>query len=207
MTRLVSTDYTYTHAAASHTHAYLWRPVFSELKTRGCTKVFDLGCGNGALARFLFDHGIEVTGVDPSETGISVCKNSAPYLRLELGSAYDNLRQRFGTFPAVVSLEVIEHVYYPRKYAACIRDLLEPGGVALISTPYHGYLKNLAIAVAGRMDAHFTALWDHGHIKFWSHRTITTLLAENGLQVHQILRLGRIPALAKSMLVIAQKKQ
>jgi len=107
--------------------------------------------------------------------------------------------------PLVISLEVIEHVYAPRTFAACVHDLLEPGGHALISTPYHGYLKNLAIAAAGRMDDHFTALWDHGHITFWSRKTIIQLLAETRLVVERIHRLGRVPALAKSMLVVARR--
>ncbi len=105
----------------------------------------------------------------------------------------------------LVSLEVVEHVYAPRDYARCVFDLLEPGGYALISTPYHGYLKNLAMALTGKLDAHFTALWDHGHIKFWSRSTITQLLSESGLRVDRIDRVGRVPQLAKSMLVVARK--
>ena len=105
----------------------------------------------------------------------------------------------------MVSLEVIEHVFYPRKYAKCIFDLLEPGGFALISTPYHSYWKNLILAVTGKMDAHFTALWDYGHIKFWSIRTLTTLLEEAGLEVIKFRRVGRIPFLGKSMIVVARR--
>ena len=44
----------------------------------------------------------------------------------------------------------------------------------MLSTPYHGYLKNLALAVSGRMDRHFTALHVGGHIKFFSIETLTT---------------------------------
>ena len=96
-------------------------------------------------------------------------------------------------------------VYAPRDYARTLVDLLEPGGTAIISTPYHGYLKNLALAATGRMDRHFTALWDHGHIKFWSIRTLSRLLSEAGLQDIRFLRVGRVPALAKSMIAIARK--
>ena len=81
-----------------------------------------------------------------------------------------------------------------------------PGG-AIISTPYHGYLKNLALAVTGQMDAHFTALWDHGHIKFWSIPTLTQLITETGFTNIRFRRVGRIPALAKSMIAVAQKPQ
>jgi len=79
-------------------------------------------------------------------------------------------------------------------------------GGAIVSTPYHGYLKNLALAVTGKMDAHFTALWDHGHIKFWSIPTLTTLLTEAGFENVRFRRVGRIPALAKSMIAVAHKK-
>ena len=71
--------------------------------------------------------------------------------------------------------------------------------------PYHSYLKNLALAVTGKMDAHFTALWDHGHIKFWSPKTLGTLMNEAGLQVVRVLRTGRIPVLAKSMIMVARR--
>ncbi len=167
--------------------------------------MFDLGCGNGALARHLKAQGFEVTGVDPSETGIGIARKADPSLRLEVGNAYEDLAARYGTFPAVVSLEVVEHVYAPRQYARCVHDLLEPGGRAIISTPYHGYLKNVALAMSGKMDAHFTALWDHGHIKFWSVKTLTALFAEQGLACEKVLRVGRLPALAKSMILVFRK--
>jgi hypothetical protein len=61
------------------------------------------------------------------------------------------------------------------------------------------------MAVTGKMDANFTARWDHGHIKFWSRKTITQLLAEVGLDVVRIHRVGRIPQLAKSMIVVAKR--
>ena len=55
------------------------------------------------------------------------------------------------------------------------------------------------------MDKHFTALWDHGHIKFWSMATLGELLEEAGLVELHFERVGRIPALAKSMIAIAHK--
>jgi 2-polyprenyl-6-hydroxyphenyl methylase/3-demethylubiquinone-9 3-methyltransferase len=128
-----------------------------------------------------------------------------PGLDLHPGSAYDDLAGRYGRFPVVVSLEVVEHLYYPRKFAQAVFDLLTPGGIAVVSTPYHGYWKNLALAVTGKLDAHFTALWDHGHIKFWSPRTLTALLAEAGLTVDRVIRAGRVPVLAKSMILVARK--
>lgn len=100
---------------------------------------------------------------------------------------------------------MVEHLYDPHSFARCVFDLLGPGGIALISTPYHGYLKNLAIAVTGKTDSHFNPLWDHGHIKFWSVPTLTRLLTGAGLEFVRVHRVGRVPALAKSMVAVARR--
>lgn len=168
-------------------------------------KVFDLGCGNGAAANEVARRGFPVVGVDPSAGGIEHAHHAYPHLRLEQGSTYDNLREKYGTFDVVYSFEVVEHVYDPYSYASCLYDLLNPGGLALVSTPFHGYLKNLMLAATGKLDDHFTALWPHGHIKFWSIKTLSKLLVQAGFTVEATHRVGRIPALAKSMLLVARR--
>lgn len=201
--------YVWENAELTGSHDYLL-PALKELLARETLpqdrkRLFELGCGNGAVANELVRLGWDVTGVDPSEQGIAQANARYPAIPLRIGSAYDDLAAQYGTFPAVVSLEVVEHVYAPRIYAATLFSLLDRGGVTVISTPYHGYLKNLALAASGRMDQHFTALWDHGHIKFWSERTLRTLLEEAGFRDVRFIRVGRIPVLAKSMIAIARK--
>lgn len=167
--------------------------------------VFDLGCGNGAAANELTSRGFPVVGVDPSIVGLEHARRAYPHLRLEQGSAYDNLSAKYGAFDVVYSFEVVEHVYDPYAYAKCLYDLVNPGGLALVSTPFHGYLKNLLLAASGKLDDHFTALWPHGHIKFWSIKTLSALLTQAGFTVEKTHRVGRIPAFAKSMLLIARR--
>jgi hypothetical protein len=48
--------------------------------------------------------------------------------------------------------------------------------------------------LTGKMDAHFTALWDHGHIKFWSIKTLGELLREAGFTDIRFERVGRMPS-------------
>ena len=199
------TEYGFADAKPAHTHGYLWGPVMKLIDASSAKCIFDLGCGNGAFARHLNSLGYQAKGVDPSEEGIARAKCADPSLQVAVGNAYDPLAEIYGTFPLIVSLEVVEHVYFPRKFAQCVADLLEPGGLAIISTPYHGYLKNLALALSGSMHAHFTALWDHGHIKFWSIKTLTALFAEQGLKLEACCRVGRIPVLGKSMILVFRK--
>jgi 2-polyprenyl-6-hydroxyphenyl methylase/3-demethylubiquinone-9 3-methyltransferase len=203
------TGYVYDSADHNSSHNYLLPPVISllgELRAASADmRLFEVGCGNGRVASAITSHGWAVTGVDPSSQGIQHAQQVYPNISLFQGSAYDDLASQFGQFPVVLSLEVVEHVYDPRRYAATVYSLLEPGGTAIISTPYHGYWKNLAMALSGKMDGHFTALWDHGHIKFWSINTLSALLSEAGFVDIQFERVGRIPAVAKSMIAIARK--
>jgi 2-polyprenyl-3-methyl-5-hydroxy-6-metoxy-1,4-benzoquinol methylase len=201
--------YDYSDGSLNASHAYLMPAVLRILQTLNSSdaekRIFELGCGNGSVSNELTKRGFEMTGVDPSPDGIRYAKEHYPHLKISPGSAYDDLAERYGKFPIVLSLEVVEHLYFPRKFAAVVNDLLLPGGTAVISTPYHGYWKNLALSLTGKMDDHFTALWDYGHIKFWSMKTLRTLLMEMGFDDISFVRVGRVPLLAKSMIAIARK--
>ena len=197
-------QYQFEGAGHAPSHNYLLGTVSNLLSEVQPSKVFDLGCGNGSVLNF-FSEKYEVAGIDASSSGIRNAKEKFPNLNIEQGSAYDDLVEKYGEQDAVISLEVVEHLYDPRLYAKRLFDLLRPGGHAVLSTPYHGYLKNLALAVTGKMDNHFTALWDGGHIKFWSIKTLSILLEEAGFTDLEYYRVGRIPPLAKSMIVRAKK--
>ncbi len=201
--------YRYENAAYSHAHSYLLPAVLRIMRgmnwPAGNRRIFELGSGNGATAALLEREGFSLTGVDPSEDGIAHARTAYPHIRIELGSSYDDLVSRYGRFPVVLSLEVVEHVFLPRAFARRVFDLLEDNGTAIISTPFHGYWKNLALALTGKLDKHFTVLWDYGHIKFWSERTLRELLEEAGFTDIRFERVGRIRPLAKSMIAIARR--
>jgi 2-polyprenyl-6-hydroxyphenyl methylase/3-demethylubiquinone-9 3-methyltransferase len=201
--------YKWRDAKPTCAHKYLLPELSRILRAVKASKkgadVFDLGSGNGSVAAWLTTNGFNVVGVDPSTEGVKLANLAHPGLKLNVGSAYDDLACLYGQFSIVVSLEVVEHVYDPRRYAACLYSLTCEGGTAVVSAPYHGYWKNLALAITGQMDKHFTALWDHGHIKFWSMSTLQVLLLEAGFRCVEFRRVGRIPPLAKSMIAIAMK--
>lgn len=149
--------------------------------------------------------GYDACGVDSSESGISEARRAFPAIPFHVASVYDDLPQTLGTFDVVVSLEVIEHLYAPRRFIGSFHGLLRGGGTGILSTPYHGYWKNLAIAVTGRSEAHFSPLWDGGHIKFWSISSLRSLLLEQGFESLAFSRVGRLPVIAMSMVAAFAK--
>ena len=201
------TEYQYDDVSPTWANVYLW-PILRKIIAEHSFPVwraFDLGCGNGATAQMVSVLGFDVTGVDISESGIAIGRNRFPHLKLNIGDVYDELADIYGQFPLVISLEVIEHCYDPRRFSKTFCNLISAGGVGVLSTPYHGYWKNLALAVAGKWDDHLDALEDGGHIKFFSVRTLRALLAEVGLNDVRFVRVGRIPTFAKSMIAIVHK--
>jgi 2-polyprenyl-6-hydroxyphenyl methylase/3-demethylubiquinone-9 3-methyltransferase len=115
-------------------------------------------------------------------------------------------RELHAQFDAVTAVEVIEHLPKPGVLCARAREALRPGGRFIVTTPYHGYLKNLALAVAGQLDRHWQPACDGGHIKFFSRATVTELIRREGFVVTGFDRVGRIPPLAKSMVIEARIK-
>src|SRR5690606_31358887 len=108
------------------------------------------------------------------------------------------------SFDTIISTEVIEHLYDPRAFIDFCVNILRKnnnGGQLILSTPYHGYIKNLCLAIAGKWDSHANPLWDGGHIKLWSRKTLTQLLEEKGFEVTAFKGCGRLPYLWKSMLI------
>lgn len=203
------TDYPYKDGNTNESHTYL-RPALQDFarSLRRGSRIADLGCGNGALTSVLSAANGEVHGIDGSTSGIQWAIQSHANIHFRCGDVTGDLVAcglDHGSYDAVVAAEVIEHVYAPRRLVRNAFDLLKPGGTVLLTTPYHGYLKNLAIALTGGMDTHFTALWDGGHIKFWSTRTMTRLLQEAGFVDICYSGAGRCPYFWKSMIVKARK--
>ena len=200
-----ASSYHYERSGPTFTHQYLMPPVLSAIEENKVKRIFELGCGNASVAAFLSERGYEVIGVDPSAEGVAIARKHHPDVYVEQGSSDDDLAARFGIFDCVLSLEVVEHVFDPYKFASCVSALLKPGGTAVISTPYHGYLKNLALSVTNKWDSHHTALWPYGHIKFWSRRTLGQLFIGSGFVEVGFHRVGRVPQLAKSMVCVYRK--
>jgi len=205
-TNTITSQYTFGSPAPPHTANYLTDHVLSTCQRLSARRVLDLGCGSGALCEALSQAGFSVVGCDPSEEGIKFARQSYPEIEFQLLGAYDDPgKLNHNGFDVVVSTEVVEHLFLPRSLPRFASRVLRPKGYLILTTPFHGYIKNLAMALSGKLDGHFTALWDGGHIKFWSRATLTQLLSEEGYAVIDFIGAGRIPFLWKSMLLVAQK--
>jgi 2-polyprenyl-3-methyl-5-hydroxy-6-metoxy-1,4-benzoquinol methylase len=189
-------------------HTYLVPPTVRVLRETGARVVLDLGCGNGSLTALLQHWNFFVVGCDASASGIALARQAYPTVDFFEHDISNPLPASFeGAYDAVVSLEVVEHLMQPRNLVERAYSALRPGGVLIMSTPYHGYWKNLALALTNKFDAHWHPLRDFGHVKFFSRETLSQLAREAGFSVRDFLRVGRIPAFACSMIVVSVKPE
>ena len=175
-------------------------------KIDGVRSICDLGCGNGHIAGRLASLGYEVTGIDASRSGIQIAQRTYPsanFIEALIDAGVEKLG--LSDFDLVISSDVVEHLYRPSDLLEAAFSLLKPRGHLLLGTPYHGYLKNLALAVTGRMDSHFSALHDGGHIKFFSVNTLSRLMTSHSFEDLSFSFYGRAPWLWKNMICHARK--
>jgi 2-polyprenyl-3-methyl-5-hydroxy-6-metoxy-1,4-benzoquinol methylase len=198
-------EYAYETNQCNCAHGYLL-PCVRAMLGAPPRRVLDLGCGNGEMAQTLLADGHDVYGLDASHSGIAIANQRAPgrffVQDLSTGDVPDVLADK--RFDVVISTEVIEHLYDPRALLRLVRRVVGAGGELVVSTPYHGYLKNVALALTGELDAHMTVLWDGGHIKFFSRKTLEAMLLQEGFEVDAFAGAGRLPFFWKSMVMKAK---
>lgn len=176
----------------------------------GVATVCDLGCGSGYLASRLGAAGYRVVGVDASDRLLAVANehygsDRVRFQRGLLGPATVEALRAEGLFDLVVSVDVIEHLYRPASLIETADAILKPGGILVIGTPYHGYLKNLAIAALDRWDEHHSVHFDGGHIKFFSVASLNRMVATR-FDVQRYEYYGRFPGFWKNMICVARKR-
>ncbi len=169
------TEYGWENGEATDAHSFLFPELLKCLSGEKERCILDLGCGNGAVANRLIAEGWNVYGVDASVQGIRIAnsKNNNHFFLMNFDEDLipEGVNQLNSSI--IISLEVIEHLYNPQKYVQLANKLLPVGGRLIMSTPYNGWLKNVALSLTNNMDRHWNPLWQGGHIKFWSRKTLT----------------------------------
>ncbi len=167
-------------------------------------QALDAGCGTGFFTQALTSLKCQSTEIDISRQAIAKAQERYPDLSFHIGPLEGPLPFADGSFDVIFSTEVIEHIYGVYEMLNEFHRILRHDGVLILTTPYHGLIKHLLV-VLFNFDKHFNSI-KSGHIRFFSKKSLTTILGESGFRVEEIHRFGRLlPCLAKSMYVVATK--
>jgi len=176
------------------------------LQTVRDTPALDVGCGEGQLTAELAGAGMAVVGIDVAEEPLRRARAAHPGLDLRLVPAEGTWPLEDASFDLVWAGETIEHVADTAAWLSEVRRVLRSGGTLLLSTPSHGRMALLALALSPRaFDAHFDPRSDH--LRFYSARSLAELLVDFGFHDVQVAARGGVPGARRTLLAAARRSR
>ena len=178
----------------------LFRKHLSHLP-RGA-RVLDVGCGRGEFCAFFRELGLAAEGIDISRKGVEYARKQHPGITFHAGETQSLLPDRAAAFDCVFSSEVIEHLFDVGGYLEAINRLLKPGGAFVLTTPYHGLIKNVVLD-AVNYAKHYDPLGQH--IRFFNKNSLGMCLRKWGFEARVWTGYGRPWPFWKSFFVVTTK--
>jgi 2-polyprenyl-6-hydroxyphenyl methylase/3-demethylubiquinone-9 3-methyltransferase len=164
--------------------------------------VLDAGCGNGEFSAFLTGLGYHVVSIDISAIATKHARQNLPQGVFSVTSLEDGIPFPDSSFAAVWSSEVLEHLFDVHTALSEINRVLQPGGTLVLTTPYHGLVKNIIIALRN-FDHHYHPYLSH--IRFFTQKTLSSCLDRAGFSVETFRGVGRRWPVWRSSFVVARK--
>lgn len=169
------------------------------------TIILDFGCGNGAILRemALINPEAKYVGVDVSETALEAAKKSFPLAAFYKISDIEKTPLENQSVDFIFSSEVLEHIFNVENAFSEFKRVLKPGGKILLTVPYHGFIKNILIAIFA-FNNHFNPA--SSHIRFFSKKTLFDLLNKFGFGVIKYGYYGRFYPIPHSIWVLGERE-
>lgn len=164
--------------------------------------VLDLGCGEGVFTSLLAAAGTSPIGVEIAETALQRARAHHPELDFRLHAGDGPLPLPDASADVCWASEVLAHVPDTDGLLSEVRRVLRPGGLLLVTTPCHGRVRTIGLALRG-----FEQSFDPRgpRLRFYTPRSLRGLLEDFGFDVMRINAAGRAPLLRRLMLVSARR--
>jgi SAM-dependent methyltransferase len=104
----------------------------------GKGSIFDVGGGNGFVAKGLMDAGWDVVLVEPGPAGAGNAKKRG--LEHVVCGTTHSAGFKNGSLPAIGVFDVVEHIEDDLGFLRHLHDLLEPGGMLYLTVPAYNFL-------------------------------------------------------------------
>lgn len=166
-------------------------------------RILDVGCGDGRATRVVAERCRQVVGIDVSLGALRAARQRSPNGLWLCASLEHDLPFADASFDVLHCCEVIEHLVDVPAALQAMHRVLRPGGLLFLSTPYHGRVKNVALALFG-FERHFDPAGPH--IRFFTVGSLTRLLTEAGFDVERKHALGRFWPVWMNLVVWARRR-
>jgi ubiquinone/menaquinone biosynthesis C-methylase UbiE len=142
-------------------------------------KILEVGCGDATFTRYLTELSDDVTAVDIAEAQLTENAKQLPKVKFQVQDLSEPMPFPDATFDVIWCSEVLEHLMDPTYALSEMRRVLKPGGIAMVTVPYHGFFKNLCI-VAFRWERNFDP--EGPHIRYFTKKTLERVAKNAGFK-------------------------
>jgi 2-polyprenyl-3-methyl-5-hydroxy-6-metoxy-1,4-benzoquinol methylase len=150
-------------------------------------KLFDIGCGAGALLVKARELGIEVSGCEISESAYSICKEDLD-LNVFLG-LFESLKIR-EEYDYITLFCVLAHVTDLDIFLSAIHEGLNENGVLYFHTPAFCLIDKIGIGLTSLPKIRYSKLLrrriNREHKRIFTEKSLKLLLVEHGFKVCDI---------------------
>jgi 2-polyprenyl-3-methyl-5-hydroxy-6-metoxy-1,4-benzoquinol methylase len=153
------------------------------------SRVLDLGCSGGLLSGRIRELGHHVTGVDVLQLP-EVEDRVDEFIQADLDQGLPRDLYEREPFDVVLAADVLEHVREPEQLLDQIRGVLAPRGALLASVPNFGHWYARGRTALGLFDYDQRGLLDHGHVRFFTRRSLLARLRAAGFDVVSVETTG-----------------
>lgn len=139
--------------------------------------ILEVGCGDASFTRNLGAYSSRVTAIDLSASQVERNARAHPEITFIQHDVAQSLPFADEAFKVVWCSEVLEHLFDPGFALGEMQRVLAPGGLLLVTVPYHGRLKDVLIALF-KWDEHFAP--GNPHIRFFTQKSLSQLAKSAG---------------------------
>ena len=151
--------------------------------------------------------GYAAIGMDISHKAIQMARRNNPKISqskqvFRILNEGRSIPEADNSFAAVWCTEVIEHVLDVKGFLDEINRVLKTKGICILTTPYHGILKNFGIVLT-KFDRHFNP--EGSHIRYFDKKGLNRCLNNSGFYPISWEGIGRFWAMYRTWFVVARK--
>ncbi len=149
-------------------------------------EVLDVGCGRGAVLRYLSRYGFQVSGCDVATDNLKALKaEGLPVFEYDIER--DTLHEKYDV---ILCLEVLQQLFDPAEALTKFAHALKADGCMMISVPneFHIWARLRLLLGTSRL-GHF----DESHIRLFNPRRARELFMRVGFRIEATVNVSAIP--------------